>query len=142
MLDIENLVKDKLITALATSWSTATVGSGYDEESAKYPYVGVEQIDSVPVRRTMTEPNSENHTTVSFEINVYSNKQDTARSECISLLNAVDDAMQEMGFYRYHTNKPLKRTRTVWRRYARYRAIVEAPIEDSQGNLVYHIYRR
>lgn len=142
MLDIENLVKDKLITALAESWPSANVGSGYDELSAEYPYVGVEQIDSVPVRHTMTEPNSENHTTVSFEINVYSNKQDTARSECMDLLAAVDDAMTAMGFYRYHTNKPLKRTRTVWRRYARYRGIVEAPIEDSQGNLVYHIYRR
>lgn len=142
MLDIENLVKDKLITALAVSYPGATVGSGYDEQSARYPYVEVEQIDSVPLRHTMTEPSSENHATLSFEINVYSNRQDTARSECMELMNAVDDAMTEMGFYRYHTNKPLKRTRTVWRRYARYRGIVERPIEDGQGNLVYHIYRR
>ena len=142
MINIENLVKDRLITALATSYPTATVGSGYDELSAKYPYVGIEQIENVPYRRSTTEPSSENYATISFEINAYSNKQDTARSECIDLLTAVDDAMTAMGFYRYHTNKPLKRTRTVWRRYARYRAVVEAPIKDSQGNLTYHIYRR
>lgn len=141
MIDIENLVFDKFYDQMSILHPEANITAGYDEHTAKYPCVVVQQTNSQPYRDSATDECSENHSRVTFEIEVYSDQANTGRSQCSTLLNDADDIMQSMKFRRIHLNRPLNVNRTLWRRYARYEVIVGKPIEID-GNTVYHMYRR
>ena len=141
MIDIESLVFDTVYTQLHSLFPDANITAGYDEKMAVYPVVLVRETGNVPYRASATDDCSENHARITFEIEVMSNKGDTARGECKAILNAADTIMQSMKFRRIHKNRPLNIDRTVYRQYARYEVIVAKGIEVN-GNTVYQMYRR
>lgn len=149
MIDIENLVFDTVYTGLHTSYPNANITAGYDEQNATFPTVVVRQTNNQPYREANTDDCAENYTRVTFEIEVYSDKENTGRSECKELLIAADDIMQSMKFRRIHLNRPINVDRTLWRQYARYEVIVGKPVTTvtGEGNeqvttTTYHMYRR
>jgi hypothetical protein len=146
MIDIENLVFDTVYTGLHTSYPNANISSGYDEENAIFPAVVVRQTNNQPYREANTDDCAENYTRVTFEIEVFSDKESTGRSECKELLIAADDIMQSMKFRRIHLNRPINIDRTLWRQYARYEVIVGKPVTYDAGTAnertVYQMYRR
>ena len=151
MIDIENMVFDKVYNDLTSALSTMTldITDGYDEEKAEYPTVVVRETGNIAYRRSETDADAENHARVTFEIEVYSNKRDTGRSECKTILNAVDTIMQSMKFRRIHKNRPINIDRTIWRQYARYEVIVGKGYQETVTvdgvqvvNTIFPMYRR
>lgn len=146
MIDIENMVFDTVYNALIQQFPEANITAGYDEKMAVYPAVVVREVGNVPYQRGNTDDCAENFTRVTFEIEVESDKINTARTECKNILNAVDDIMQSMKFRRIHKNRPLNVDRTVYRQYARYEVIVGKPVTYDAGTenerTVYQMYRR
>ena len=146
MIDIENLVFDTVYKSLHDQFPNANITSGYDEEKAVYPTVVVRETNSVPYQSANTDASAENYTRVTYEVEVVSNKEHTARSECKQLLEAADTVMQSMKFRRIHKNRPVNTDRTVYRQYARYEAIVGKPYLVNEGSVdvkwVYPMYRR
>lgn len=141
MIDIKNFVFDTVYNQLSTQFPNANITAGYDEQNAIFPTVIVRETNNQPYRASATDDCSENHTRVTFEIEVESDQETTGRSECETILSAVDEIMQGMKFRRVHKNRPINIDRTVWRQYARYEVIVGKPIEVD-GNTVYQMYRR
>ena len=146
MIDIENLVFDTVYNQLSVLHTSANITAGYEETNAVYPAVIVRQTNSQPYRQSATDDSSENHTRVTFEIDVYSDKKDKGRSECKDILADADAIMQSMKFRRVHMNRPLNVDRTIWRQYARYEVIVGKPVVHDVGTenerTVYQMYRR
>ena len=148
MIDIENMVFDKVSAGFASTITTIPVNvtAGYDENSAVYPTVVVRETGNAALTKTATDDCSENHARLTYEIEVYSNKIDTGRSECKLLLNTADDIMQSMKFRRIYKSRPINVDRTVWRQYARYEVIVGKPVTYDKGTAnertVYQMYRR
>ena len=149
MNDIESLVFDTVYNGLQTSHSDAHITAGYDEQNALFPCVIVRQTNNQPYRSSATDDCSENHSRVTFEIEVFSDKKDKGRSECKELLNDVDTIMQSMKFRRIHLNRPLNVDRTIWRQYARYEVICDKGTQVSRvvdgetvTDTVFHMYRR
>ena len=146
MIDIESFVFDTVYNQLIQQYPSANITAGYDEKRASYPTVIVREVGNVPYVNGNTDACAENYTRVTIEIEVESDKKDTARSECKNILNSVDDIMQGMKFRRIHKNRPLNVDRTVYRQYARYEAIVGKPIvynaETENERTVYQMYRR
>ena len=148
MIDIENMVIDKVITDLATTITDMPieVTSGYDEEKAAPRTVVVRETGSVDYHKTATDANSENHARLTYEIEIYSNKQNTGRSECKRIINAVDDIMKSMKFRRIYKSRPFNINRTRWRQYARYEVIVGQPVtydaNTANERTVFQMYRR
>ena len=146
MIDIENLVFDTVYNQLHQSYPNANITAGYDEQNAIFPAVVVRETNNQPYRASATDECAENHSRVTFEVEVYSDKANTARSECKELLNAVDGIMQSMKFRRIHKNRPINIDRTVYRQYARYEVIVGKPVTYNAGQqnerTVYQMYRR
>ena len=146
MIDIESLVFDTVYNQLITLYPNANITAGYDEKKAVYPAVIVRETNNVPMTRYNTDDCAENYSRVTFEVEVESDKQNTARSECKAILNAVDGIMQGMKFRRIHKNRPLNVDRTVYRQYARYEVIVGKPVVYDAGTsserTVFHMYRR
>ena len=146
MIDIENLVFDTVYNGLHTSYPNANITAGYDEQNATFPTVVVRQTNNQPYREANTDDCAENYSRVTFEIEAYSDKESTGRSECKELLIAADGIMQSMKFRRIHLNRPINIDRTLWRQYARYEVIVGKPVTYDAGTAnertVYQMYRR
>ena len=149
MIDIENLVFDTFFNQLSLIHQDANITAGYDEKTATFPPVIVRQTNNQPYRASATDDCSENHSRITFEIEVISDKQDTGRSECHEILADADEIMQSMKFRRVHLNRPLNIDRTLWRQYARYEVIAAkgrevTTIVDGKPvtNTVFDMYRR
>lgn len=146
MIDIESLVFDTVYNALITQFPDINITAGYDEQNAIFPTVILRETNNQPYRNSATDDCSENHARLTYEVEVESDKENTARSECKAILNAVDEIMQGMKFRRVHKNRPINIDRTVWRQYARYEVIVAKPVTYDAGTenerTVYQMYRR
>lgn len=149
MIDVENLVFDTVFNGVQTVRNDVTVNKGFIEEMAKFPCVVVHEIGNVPVEDTNTDPCAENYTRLTYQIEVYSDKTGTARSECKELLKLVDSIMQGMKFRRTYTSEQFNVNRTIFRQYARYTVIVDSGITTVSGEgqqqtetTTFHTYRR
>ena len=67
----------------------------------------------------------ENHSTLMYEVNVYSNKKTGKKTECKKIITLVDEAMSALGFTRIMLQPiPNMDDATIYRMTARYRAVV------------------
>lgn len=141
MIDIRNKVFDTIFNAVTAIYPNADVTMGYDEKTAVFPAVVVEEVNNSPYRQSATDDCSENHARITYDVNVYTDNTGTAKSVGNDILNIVDLALQGLKFRRIHRNKPLNLNRTVFRQYGRWEVIVSKPVTDGD-NTIYQMYRR
>lgn len=141
MIDIESKVFDTIFNAVIAVYPSADVTTGYDEESAVFPCVVVQEVNNAPYMNADTDDCAENYSRITYEVSVYTNNANTAKTEGKKILGAVDSAMQGLKFRRIRTNQPLNIARTVFRQYGRWEVIVSKPITVGE-NIVYQMYRR
>lgn len=142
MIDILSKVVDTVYNAVVTEYPNINVTTGYDPKNATFPCVVVEEIDNVPFRNTITDDCVENHSRLTYEVNVYTNSQDSAKTDGRKIIETVDTALaEELKFRRLRFNKPLNIGRTIFRQYIRSEVIVSKPETDGD-NVVYRFYRR
>lgn len=143
MIDIENKIFDTIFNAVTASaaYPNADVTTGYDEKTAVFPCVVVEEVNNAPYRRANTDNCAENYTRLTYEVSVYTDNVNTAKSVGKDILNIVDNALQGLKFRRIHKNKPLNIARTIFRQYGRWEVIVGKPITIGD-KVIYQMYRR
>ena len=143
MIDIESKVFDTIFNAVKANnaYPNADVTTGFDEQTATFPCVVVEEVNNAPLRRMDTDDCAENYTALTYEVSVYTDDINKAKTEGKKILEIVDTALQGLKFRRLRKNKPLNITRTVFRQYARYEVIVGKPIVNG-NNTIYQMYRR
>lgn len=149
MIDIENLVIDTMANGIHDVHANLPVTRGYIEENAEYPCLVIREVNNEPVQRTDTDDCAENYSRVTYQIDVYSSKDGTARSECRELIKLADGIMQGMKFRRTFLSEPRLTNRSVFRQYARYTAIVAKGVTTVTGEgdsavetTTFHMYRR
>ena len=148
MINIENKVVDTIYNAVKANnaYPEADVTTGFDEITATLPCVVVEETNNQPYRRANTDSCAENYTVLTYEISVYTNNANTAKTVGKNIMGIVDDAMQSLKFRRVHKNKPLNINRKLFRQYARYEVIVGKPVvlnpNTQQEKTIYQMYRR
>ena len=141
MINIESKVFDTVFNAVTAIYPNADVTTGFDEKTAIFPCVVVEETDNAAFRKTITDDCAENHARIIYEISVYTDNANNAKTIGKNILEIVDDAMQSLKFRRNRKNKPLNIARTIFRQYARYDVIVGKPVEVG-NDTVYQFYRR
>lgn len=125
MIDIENELFTKVATALRAQFSGIFVTGEYVKAPSSFPCVMFVEMDNTPYRRTQTQADMENHATVMYEVNVYSNKTKGKKTECKAIMKVIDDMMLSLGFDRPFLNPiPNLEDATIYRMTARYIAIV------------------
>ncbi|MCH5203133.1 MAG: hypothetical protein J1F03_00210 [Oscillospiraceae bacterium] len=133
MIDIENEVFTKVAAALRERFPKITVESVTTYSPSKFPFVCIEEADNYSYQSTRDSGSSENHVTVMYEVNVYSNKANGKKAECKAIIAVVDEIMIGLGFVRI-TKKPVNLdSATKYRIAARYSAVVSK---------THNIYRR
>lgn len=136
MIDIENIIINTLVTALP---NVNVVGS-LIESPESFPCVAVEQIDSY-VYNTQDSSSNENHDKIAFQIEIYSNKQDTAKSECKAIAKTVDDTMLGMKFNRTFLNRVKNADSKIYRLVGRYEGVVAKGVTHN-GTTTFQMYRK
>ena len=143
MIDIESKVVDTIFNAVRANnaYPNADVTTGFDEQTATFPCVVVEEVNNAPLRQMDTDNCAENYTMLTYEVSVYTDDVNKAKTEGKKILEIVDTALQGLKFRRIRKNKPLNIDRTIFRQYARYEVVVGKPIIDG-NKTIYQMYRR
>lgn len=124
MIDIENAVFTEVATALRANFPGITVESVTTYSPSKFPCVCIEETDNYSLLSTRDTASNENHATVVYDVNVYSNKAKGKKTEAKAILAAVDSVLNGLGFTRT-TKTPINLDdATKYRVFARYRAVV------------------
>ena len=134
MTDIENIIINRIDTALETAGYKDILGSTYEDVPASFPWVFFEQSDCYEHLNQHNSSRANNFETVVFEADIYSNKNNGAKAECKAIEQIIDAEMVSLGFART-TAQPMKPTSEMYkaRLFARYRGVVDS------NKYIYHI---
>jgi hypothetical protein len=99
MIDIENIVVDKVIERLTNSFENITVSSEETKTPASFPAVLIVEKSNT-VYLDSRDENKENHANIMFQADIYDNDVDDKKATCKRISSELDSIMQEMGFTR------------------------------------------
>lgn len=124
MIDVESQVYTKVADALLAYDPTIKTMSRTIYEPSEYPCVCIEQMDTYVLTRTQDSSSTENHNELAYTINVYSNRENTAKSEAKAIMAVVDETMGNLNFTRLGCVPVAMDEAQKYRLTARYRAVV------------------
>lgn len=131
MIDCENEVYTRVARVLREKFPGIDIAGEYVNAPSVFPHVSITQSDNAVISAKMT--GSSEFAQVMFEVNVYSNKTEGRKSECKSIMNAIDEILFRMNFKRLAlTPVPNMEDATIYRLVARYRVATDGK----------HFYRR
>ena len=123
MINIEAEVFSPIATAITTAYPTAFVTSEYVRNPSQFPHVSIVETDNYMTPNRLDTADYEKYSTLTYEINVYSNKTSGKKSECRSIREMIDRMMYDANFVRLSmTPVPNLEDATIYRLVARYRA--------------------
>ena len=125
MIDIENTVFDAVATAVRAKYPEIYMVGEYVKTPSRFPCVSLMEMDNQSYQRTEDSGSSENHASVMYEVNIYSNKTVGKKSECKALATLIDEQMLALGFARTMLQPiPNLDDATIFRMVGRYSAII------------------
>ncbi len=125
MVDVENEIFGRISAVLRAKYDPIFVYGEYIRSPAVFPAVMIEEKDNSAYARTQDSGDLENHVSVMYEVNVYSNKKSGKKSECKAILAVIDSEFQKFGFTRTAKESIFNlEDATVYRMVGRYSAII------------------
>ena len=125
MIDIENDVFNAVATAVRASYPEIYMVGEYVKTPPKFPCVSLLEMDNQSYQRTEDSGSSENHVSVMYEVNIYSNKTIGKKSECRAIAALIDERMLALGFARTMLQPiPNLDDATIYRMVGRYSAVI------------------
>ena len=125
MIDIEDELFNHIATVLRSRYNPIMVAGEYVNSPTVFPVVTIEEKSNAVLIRTQDSGSLENHATVMYTINVYSNKQSGRKRECKEIFNTIDNEFQRFGFTRtLQEPMPNLNESTIYRMVGRYTAVV------------------
>lgn len=127
MINVENEVFSTVSTALRAEYPNMNPLSGARQPAPEDLPVAVGmEMDNSTYQRTLDLSGTENHATVMWQWEVYSNKMPGKKAECKAIMEIIDTQMIGMGFLRTGSgpmNMP-NADNSIYRMVARYKAVV------------------
>lgn len=125
MINVESIVFDKISKVIRKSYPNISVASEYLKSPSQFPFVSIVEIDNVAYDKTQTSGSLENHASVFYEVNIYSNKTSGKKSECKAIASLIDDEFATLGFSRTMLQPiPNVDDATIYRMTGRYKGVV------------------
>ena len=132
MIDCENIIFDRVAKMVRAEHPSISMSGEYVKSPSSFPFASVLEMSNSVYESTQTSSEGENHATVMYEVNVYSNKTKGKKTECKKIIALIDTIMTEMGFTRIMlTPIPNMDDATIYRMTSRYRAVI------SKDNVIY-----
>ena len=125
MIDYENEIFNTVAKEVRAKYPNIYMVGEYVKTPPKFPFVSLVEMDNQSYQRTEDSGSSENHVSVMYEVNVYSNKTVGKKSECKSIAATIDEQMLALGFARTMLQPiPNLDDATIYRMVGRYSAII------------------
>lgn len=97
----------------------------YVRSPSSFPCVSLIEMDNAALQDTQTSENTENHVTVLYELNVYSNKAKGKKAECKKIASFFSDLLTQLNFTRILLEPvPNQNDATIYRILGRFRAVI------------------
>jgi len=127
MIDIESEVFNIVHSKVVLLYPKLFMVGEYVESPSSFPCASLVEVDNFAYQETQTTDSVENHASVMYELNVYSNKSKGKKAECKKIAACIDEIMGSLGFTRTMLNPvPNMNDATVYRLLGRYKAVVSA----------------
>lgn len=125
MIDIEKDTVAIVQTAVKTVYTSLVVYPEFIRAPASFPHICCYEQDNRSYVPSATSGYADNHVSVMYTIEVYSNKKTGKKAEAKAIMALADAAMTGLGFIRI-SNQPMPNLAdsTIFRIVARYRATV------------------
>ena len=125
MINVENEIFSILSQAVNNDYPSAFVSGEYIRTPPKFPFVSIVEMSNTTYDRTQTDGDLENHASLMYEVNVYSNKTSGKKSECKAIAALIDNEMATLGFSRTMLQPiPNMDDATIYRMTGRYTAVI------------------
>lgn len=125
MIDCEHEVFDSVAEKVRSEYPKCFITGEYVKSPPSFPAASVVEMDNTVYTSTQTSSGNENHASVMYEVNVYSNKTKGKKTECKAIISLIDNEMAALGFTRTMLQPiPNMDDATIYRMTARYKAIV------------------
>ena len=125
MVNVENDVFNIVSIAVKEVYPDLYISGEYVKSPPKFPCVSLVEMDNQSYQATEDSGSSENHASVMYEMNVYSNKSVGKKSECKAIAALIDEQMLALGFARTMLQPiPNLDDATIYRMVGRYSAVI------------------
>ena len=125
MINVENEIFSIIAKSIRDRYPGAEIVGEYVKSPARFPSVSIVEIDNATYERTQTSGSLENHADVTYEVNIYSNKNSGKKSECKAIASLIDNEFATLGFSRSMLQPiPNMDDATIYRMLGRYRGVV------------------
>jgi len=132
VIDIESEVFDTVSTRVRKKYPQTFMTGEYVKSPPSFPCVSLVEADNANYRQTQTTDSMENHASLLYEVNIYSNKTKGKKAECKEIASLIDSEFTRLGFTRTMLNPiPNEEDATIYRMVGRYKALV------SKNNIIY-----
>lgn len=125
MIDVENEIFDTVSKSVREKYPSVFISGEYVRTPSKFPFVSLIEMSNTAYDRTQTSGSVENHASLMYEVNVYSNKKNGKKSECKAIATLIDNELATLGFSRTMLQPiPNMDDATIYRMTGRYTAVI------------------
>lgn len=125
MIDMETEIFNEVSKRVREQYPDIFMTGEYVKTPPSFPCISLVEVDNITFRNSQTTKGQENHVTVMYELNVYSNRTKGKKAECKELAGFVDEILMELNFTRTMLEPvPNQDNATIYRMFGRYRAII------------------
>ena len=125
MIDVEKEIFSKVAESVRAAYPSVFISSEYVRTPSKFPFVSLIEMSNTAYDRTQSSAGLENHASVMYEVNVYSNKKSGKKSECKAIATFIDNELAALGFSRTMLQPiPNMDDATIYRMTGRYMAVI------------------
>lgn len=125
MIDAESEIFSKVADSVRAVYPTVFMSSEYVRSPSRFPFVSLIEMSNTSYERTQSSGGVENHASLMYEVNVYSNRQRGKKSECKAIAALIDNELAALGFSRTMLQPiPNMDDATIYRMTGRYTAVI------------------
>lgn len=125
MIDVENEIFNQVAKVVRLAYPNIYMSGEYVKSPQSFPCAFLVEVDNSMYDPTQTSSDNENHASVMYECNVYSNKKRAKKDECKDIIALIDKELAALGFSRIMLQPiPNMDDATIYRMIARYSAVV------------------
>ena len=125
MIDIENDIFNTVAAVVRGRFPDSYMVGEYVKTPPNFPCISLVEMDNQSYQRTEDSGSAENHVSVMYEANIYSNKTMGKKAECKEIAALIDEQMLALGFARTMLQPiPNGDDATIYRMVGRYSAVV------------------
>ena len=125
MINVENEIFDKVAKSVRSEYPNVFMCGDSVRTPSRFPFVSLIEMSNTAYDRTQTSGSLENHASLMYEVNIYSNKTRGKKSECKAIAALIDNEMAALGFSRTMLQPiPNMDDATIYRMTGRYTAVI------------------